>query len=72
MAHLLSCCLLDEASTADDTGHSDRVGKGMHTQVGEHCVKDTTEEEESTLLYKILTITLTSPSSGYYWGVREG
>ena len=25
-------------------GHSDRAGKGMRPQVGEHCVKDTTEE----------------------------
>ena len=27
-------------------GHSDSAGKGMRLQVGEHCVKDTTEEEE--------------------------
>ena len=42
MAHLLSCRLLDEACTADD---SDRAGKGMRPQMGEHCVKDTTEED---------------------------
>ena len=45
MAHLLSCRLLDEACTADETGHSDRAGKGMRPQVGENCVKDTKEEE---------------------------
>ena len=27
-------------------GHSDRTGKGMRPQVGEHCVKDTKEEED--------------------------
>ena len=27
-------------------GQSDRAGKGMRPQVGEHCVKDTTEEDE--------------------------
>ena len=43
MAHLLSCRLLDEACTADDL--SDRAGKCMRPEVGEHCVKDTKEEE---------------------------
>ena len=36
MAHLLSCRLLGEACTAED----------LAPQVGEHCVKDTKEEEE--------------------------
>ena len=32
-------------------GHSDRTGKSMRPQVGEHCVKDTTEEEQTLNLY---------------------
>ena len=45
MAHLLSCRLLDEACRLTTSGHSDRAGKGMRPQVGEHCVKDTKAEE---------------------------
>ena len=45
MTHLLSCRLLDEACTADDLAIViDRAGKGMRPHLGEHCVKDTTEE----------------------------
>ena len=33
-------------------GHSDRAGKGMRPQVGEHCVKDTTEEEYTYIYLK--------------------
>ena len=51
MTHLLSCRLLDEACTADDL-HRDRSGKGMRPQVGENCVKDTTEEEETRTKHK--------------------
>ena len=43
MAYLLACRLLDEECTAEP--HCDRAGKGMRPQVGEHCVKDTTESE---------------------------
>ena len=43
MVHRLSCHLIDEACTFD---HSDRAGKGMRSQVGEHCVKDPTERDE--------------------------
>ena len=42
MAHLLSCRLLDEACTADDLA--------MRPQVGEHCVKDTTEEDHRNVV----------------------
>ena len=43
MAHLLSCRLLDEVSTADDLATvTERAD--MRPQVGENCVKDTTEE----------------------------
>ena len=50
MAHLLSCRLLDEASTADHLATvTDRAGKGMRPQVGENCLKDTTEEEDHCL-----------------------
>ena len=46
MAHLLSYRLLDEACTADDLATvTERAD--MRPQVGENCVKDTTEEEES-------------------------
>ena len=38
MVHLLHCRLLDEACTAD------RAGKGMRSQVGGNCVKDTKED----------------------------
>ena len=38
------CPLCHCGQVVSRTGHSDRAGKGMHPQVGEHCVKDTTEE----------------------------
>ncbi len=50
MAHLLSCRLLDEACTADDLA--------MRPQVGEHCVKDTTEEEDYEYNCPLLIIVL--------------
>ena len=44
MAHLLSCRLLDEACTADDLATVTERVKAC-PQMGEHCVKDTKEEE---------------------------
>ena len=35
---------------------SDREGKGMRPQVGEHCVKDTKEEEEGIIMYAYIVI----------------
>ena len=56
------CGYLDDAQSVDcdwgdlygwrRPGHSDRAGKGMRPQVGENCVKDTTEEEDTGLHYQ--------------------
>ena len=49
MAHLLSWPPTRRGLYGWRPGHSDRAGKGMRPQVGEHYVKDTTEEESSAI-----------------------